>query len=130
MDDGKPKEDVPFWRSVRAANIACRTGHIAVSGVLVGGHLFNVPAIRLLPWLIATIVTGIVLVALESRGHWRWSCQGRGQAVLLKLCLLFLVPIFWDQRVWLLFIVIVLASVGSHMPARFRYYSWIHGREL
>jgi len=34
------------------------------------------------------------------------------------------------RRVAILAAVIVQASVGSHMPARFRYYSLLHGRML
>jgi len=34
-----------------------------------------------------------------------------------------LVPLFWDFRLPILLMVVVIASVGSHMPARFRYYS-------
>jgi hypothetical protein len=33
------------------------------------------------------------------------------------------VPLFWDYRLPILLAVVVIASVGSHMPARFRYYS-------
>ncbi len=34
-------------------------------------------------------------------------------------------PLAWDYRLPILLAVIVLGSVGSHMPARFRYYSVI-----
>ena len=44
-----------------------------------------------------------------------------------KLALLVLIPWLWEYRVAILAVVIVLASVGSHMPARFRYYSWLEG---
>lgn len=114
----------------RAWNIAWRTVHIAVSGVLVGGHVFGQPPQSLLPWLSATVLTGAVLIGLESGPYLRWFHQGRGILVLVKLLLLSLIPWFWDQRVPLLFLVIVLASVGSHMPARFRYYSLLYRRML
>ncbi len=114
----------------RAWNIAWRTAHIAVSGVLVGGHVFGQTPQLLLPWLYATVVTGAVLIGLESGPYLRWFHQGRGILVLVKLLLLSLVPWCWDQRVPLLFVVIVLASVGSHMPARFRYYSILYRRVL
>ncbi len=112
----------------RAWNMAARTAHIGVTGVLVGGHVFDIPAQRLLIWLYATIITGAILVFLEAYSHGRWLYQGRGAMVFAKLGLLCLVPPFWDYRVGLLACVIVLASVGSHMPARFRYYSLLHGR--
>jgi hypothetical protein len=112
----------------RLWNIAVRTAHIGVAGVLVGGHVFDVPRERLLSWLYATILTGAILVFLEAYSHGRWLYQGRGLLVYLKLGLLCLIPLFWDYRVEILACVIVLASVGSHMPARFRYFSLLHGR--
>jgi hypothetical protein len=114
----------------RAWNIAFRTAHIGVTGALVGGHVFDVPAGRLHPWLYATIFTGAALTLIEAFPHGRWLYQGRGLFVLAKLLLLLLIPWLWDYRVAILTVVIVLASVGSHMPARFRYYSVVHGRVL
>ena len=110
----------------RAWNIAFRTAHIAVISVLVGGHAFDVPASRLYPILWAAIVSGGVLTVLEAFSvRLRWLVEGRGVMVLAKLALLLLVPFAWDYRLAILMVVIVLASVGSHMPARFRYYSVI-----
>ncbi|MHB8863183.1 MAG: hypothetical protein ACYC6N_12305 [Pirellulaceae bacterium] len=114
----------------RAWNIGFRTAHIAVSGVLVGGHVFDVSPARLLPWLWATILTGGMLVVLETFPRLQWCYQGRGLFVWGKLILLGLIPWFWVYRVPILLAVIILASVGSHMPARFRYYSVIHRRVL
>ncbi len=62
----------------RAWNIGLRTAHIAVFGVLVGGHVFDVPKARLLPWLYATIITGAILVLIEAFPRVRWCYQGRG----------------------------------------------------
>lgn len=114
------------WR--RAGNIACRTLHIGVSGVLVGGHIFDVEPGRLMLWLHLTIVSGIVLIALEANGRWRWFHEGRGVLTVLKLALICLIPWLWIYRSWLLAAVIVLASVGSHMPARYRYRSLATGQ--
>jgi hypothetical protein len=109
-------------------NIAWRTVHIGVAGVLVGGHVFDVAPDRLHLWLYLTIASGAVLIALEAYPQWRWLHEGRGVLTLLKLLLLGLVPFLWAYRVWLLAVVIVLASVGSHMPARLRYLSLWSGR--
>jgi hypothetical protein len=100
-------------------------------GVLVGGHAFDVPAARLHPALWATILTGAILIGLEAFGvTFRWIWQGRGLMVILKLVLLVAIPFAWPVRMPILLTVIVLASVGSHMPARFRYYSVVAGRVL
>ena len=120
--------DRPRYR--RAANIALRTVHIGVTGVLVGGHVFDVPADSLKIWLVATILTGGLLTAVEAYPHLHWLYEGRGLLVLAKLALLCLIPWLWLYRVPILAAVIILGGVGSHMPARFRYYSILHGRML
>jgi len=116
----------------RMLNIALRTAHIGATSVLFGGHVFDVAKERLLLWLYLTIATGAILAAIEAYPRWRWFYQGRGAAVLGKMALLclILIPQLWAYRVPILVAVIVIASVGSHMPARFRYYSFVHGRVL
>jgi hypothetical protein len=47
--------------------------------------------------------------------------MGKGVAVLLKLLVLLFVPVFWEHRVPLLLLTVAMASVGSHMPSRFRH---------
>jgi len=49
---------------------------------------------------------------------------------MLKLLLIAAVAMFWEQRLWLLLAALVLGSVGSHMPGRWRYYSLIHRRVI
>jgi hypothetical protein len=124
----EPPPPVRKLSAGRLANVAARTVHLGVTSVLVGGHVFDVSRPRLVPWLYATIATGVVLVFLEAFPRWRWWHEGRGALVLVKLGLMALIPWCWDQRAWLLAAIILLASVGSHMPARFRYYSWIEGQ--
>ncbi len=114
----------------RAWNIGLRTTHIATMGVLLGGHVFNVSRDQLLPWLQATIVTGLILAVIEAFPRARWFYQGRGVFVFLKLALMCLIPWLWEYRVAILMLMVVVASVGSHMPGRFRYYSVLHRRVL
>lgn len=112
----------------RAWNIAARTAHIGAIAVLVGGHAFDVPADRLYVALWLSIVTGAALVFLEAYSvRLRWLAQGRGLMVLAKIALLLLIPFAWSSRLPILLVVIVLASVGSHMPARYRYYAIFDG---
>ena len=114
----------------RAWNIGFRTAHIATMGVLLGGHVFDVSKPVLLPWLQATIVTGLILAIIEAFPRPRWFYQGRGFLVFLKLALMCLIPWFWNYRLAILMVIVVIASVGSHMPGRFRYYSILHRRVL
>jgi hypothetical protein len=115
---------VRFW------NIALRTAHLAAMGILLGGHAFDVPASRLVAALGWTIGTGVGLGALETGGRLLWFHQGRGLMTLAKLVLAATVHWFWPYRLPILIGVLALASVGSHMPARFRYYSFLYGKVI
>jgi hypothetical protein len=108
-------------------SIALRTVHLAAFGMLLGGHAFGVEAERLLASLYLTIGSGLGLMALEiyAVGLY-WLLLGKGIMVLVKLALLFVIPFFWEARVALLHFVMGIASVGSHMPARYRHYSFLH----
>lgn len=113
----------------RVLSIALRTVHLASFGILVGGHAFVIEADRLVPALYVTILSGVGLMALEVFANGlHWFLLGKGVSVLLKLGILVLVPVFWDHRLMLLLLVVVIASVGSHMPARFRHYSFLRHR--
>lgn len=121
---------VPFLPPQRFWNVLFRTAHLAATGILLGGHVFDVPEARLGTALGFSIGTGLALVALEAYPSLRWFHQGRGLMVLTKLALLCAIPFFWHLRVPILLTVVVIASVGSHMTSKFRYYSFVHGRVL
>ena len=116
----------PAWR--RGWNIGFRTAHIGVTSVLFGGHVFGIAAQQLLPWLYLTILTGGVLTILEAWPSWRWCFQARGVMPIAKVLVMCLVPWLWNYRIAILIAVIVLGSVGSHMPRRFRHYSFLDRR--
>ena len=113
----------------RGLSIALRTLHLASFGILLGGHAFAIESNQLLPALYLTIASGAGLIALEVYiiGLY-WLFLGKGVMVFLKLAILLAVPSFWEYRLLLLLSVLVIASVGSHMPARFRHYSFLHRR--
>jgi len=114
----------------RAWNIAARTAHIGITGVLLGGHVFNVSASRLLPFLYSAIATGVVLALIELYPNWRGLFELRTLVLGAKLLMLTAIPWLWDYRVSILVFVLVLASVGSHMPGRFRHFSVIERRNM
>ena len=66
------------------------------------------------------------MAAVENGGRLLWFHQGRGIMTMAKLALICAVPFAWDHRLPILLCVIVIASVGSHMSGRFRYYSVIY----
>lgn len=115
---------------IRALNIALRTAHIGSMGVLLGGHAFDIAPERLKAALWLTLGTGLALGAVESGARLLWFHQGRGFMTMAKLVLLCLVPLFWDYRLPLLLAVVVVASVGSHMSGRYRYYSVLYRRVI
>lgn len=115
--------------ATRSIAIALRTLHLASFGILLGGHAFAIESNQLLPALYLTIASGIGLMAIEVYviGLY-WFFLGKGVMVFLKLALLLAIPYFWEHRVLLLLLVVTIASVGSHMPARYRHYSFLHRR--
>jgi hypothetical protein len=114
----------------RAWNVTARTIHLAATGTLVGGHVFGVPAADLLPWLWVAAASGAALLAIEVYGSLDWLLQLGGLAVVVKLALLCVIPFAWGARVPLLFAVVAIAGVGSHMPGRFRHYSLLYRRSI
>jgi len=120
-------EQMRFLPGARALSIALRTLHLVAFGVLLGGHTFAVDPEKLLLSLYLTILSGLGLIALEvyAVGLY-WLVLGKGIMVLLKLALLLLIAFFWEARVVLLVLVVGIASVGSHMPSRYRHYSILH----
>ena len=115
---------------IRALNIALRTAHIGAMGVLLGGHAFDVAPERLQVSLWLTIGTGVALAAVESRARLLWFHQGSGLLTMAKVALACAVPLAWDFRLPILLAVVVLGSVASHMPGRYRHYSVVYGEVL
>ncbi len=113
----------------RALNIALRTAHLSTFGALLGGHMFDVDSARLWPLLLLTAASGLLLVGLELASTCEWLVQGRGIMVLVKVGILSMVAAFWEHRVLLLLLVVAVAAVGSHMPARFRHHSFLPALE-
>ena len=113
----------------RGLSLLLRTIHLVGFGILLGGHTFAIDADRLLPALYLTIASGIGLMTLEiSTIGPHWLFMGKGATVLLKLLILLAVPYAWDYRLPLLLLVGAIASVGAHMPGRYRHYSILQGR--
>lgn len=126
MMTGSPAERRP---SGRAPRVALRTLHIITFSVLAGGHWFGVPGPELRPWLYGSAFTGAGLMVLELWNGLDWFVQLAGGFTLMKLALLCLVPVFPAHDRALLLLVIALASIGSHMPARLRHFNYVKFQE-
>ena len=130
------RERADLWlrvepRPVPAARIlrtVLRTAHLIAAGALYGGHVYGVEAERLVPALAAVLVTGGAFLGLEVYQASVWLIQIRGVATMVKLALVAAVAPFWEIRVPLLTMAVIIGGVSSHMPGRWRYYSVLHGR--
>jgi len=113
---------------MRALNIALRTAHIGSMGILLGGHAFDVAPERMKMILWLTVGTGVALASVESRFRLLWFHQARGFMTMVKLALICTVLLAWDYRLPILLAVLVIGSVASHMPGRYRHYSVVYRR--
>ncbi len=101
--------------------IALRSVHIFTTGTLVGGYIFDQSAAVLLPWLWGSVISGILLLATDLHASFAVLCELRGIAVIVKVLLMLLIPLFWEARVPLLLAALVVGAVSSHMPRRYRH---------
>ena len=115
---------------VRVIRTSLRTAHLLAFGALYGGHVYGIPAQRLWPALLATVASGGALVALEIYRTPLWLGQVRGLATLVKIGLVVAAAVYWDSRLWLLTTAAIIGGVASHMPGRYRYYSFVHGHPI
>jgi hypothetical protein len=122
-----PRRRLPHSRWL---NIASRTGHLAATGILLGGHVFGADAATLLPLLWVAIATGTLMIAIELYPTAHWAHQVCALFVYAKLAILCMVPFLWEQRAPLLLAVLALASVGSHAPRHVRHYSLWYRRVM
>ncbi len=110
--------DFPYRRTVR---ILLRSAHIFATGTLVGGYIFIQPAATLIPWLWGSVVTGILLLATDLHAGVAVLREVRGVAVIAKVVLFMLIPVFWEARVPLLVVILLIGAVSSHLPKRIRH---------
>lgn len=109
------------YRGRRWLKIGLRTCHIVAFSALVGGLLLDSSIERVEPWFLATILSGFALVAVELQQGLIWLRQLRGIAIFVKLLVLS-AAFYWPQHHFLVISAIILSSVVSHMPGRYRYW--------
>jgi len=105
-----------------------RTLHLIAVGALYGGHLYAVDVTRLQPALLSVLLTGGLLVCFEIWQSRIWVVQVRGVATFVKLGALAAIGLAPDWTVALLTLAMMIGSISSHMPGRWRYHSVLHGR--
>ena len=105
----------------RWAKILARGAHVLCAGVFMGAYLFDVePGVRL-GWLLATVVSGLVLLLLDLHETATFLVQFRGLVFLTKVGLLATLHWFGDWKAWVLGFLVLISVVSSHASAKVRY---------
>ena len=91
------------------------------TGVLLGGHIFHHPVPVLEPWLWIAILSGLAILLTDIYSSFAVLFEIRGLVVLVKIMLLCLIPFFWEQRIFILVLILFIGATSSHMPKRYRH---------
>ena len=109
--------------------ITARAIHVLLSGVYLGALVFHVEPATRLPWFLATLFSGFLLICLDLYESGAFLLQTRGLVVAGKLILLAFLPRFGAAAVWVLAIIAFVSVFSSHAPSRFRnFLIWGRGR--
>ena len=91
------------------------------AGFALGGYVFKQPISVLEPWLFATVITGLLIMATDLNASLAVFFEVRGLAVLLKVGLLFVIPVYPQLSIPLLIVALFIGVIASHMPKRYRH---------
>ena len=118
-----PEEPRHFpW--ARPVQLAARSLHIAAMAMILGALPFGADHQALRGPILLTLASGGVLLLVDLAKDAAFLVQGSGVAVLVKLGLLGLGALQPRHRLpWYLAATLV-ASIGSHMPGRWRHFSF------
>jgi len=114
----------------RPAQVGLRTLHIMAMGLVLGGVALGAGHDRLRTAILATLLSGALLFALDLAKGSTVIYHGSGVAVLLKLALLGLGNLVPQSRLEWYLAATAVASIGSHMPGSWRHFSLIHWRVI
>jgi hypothetical protein len=116
---------LPWGRPVQ---VVFRTVHIIAMAMVLGGLARGGTYDTLLPWILATLLSGALLLGIDVWKSGRFLVQGAGVAVLLKLALLGLGNLFPGSRLEWYLAATAVASIGSHMVSSWRHFSVLEWR--
>jgi hypothetical protein len=111
---------------MRVLDILLRTVHVMAISALFGGAVFKAPSSALIHWQYLAAITGAALIISEVLHSRHWPYQGRGVMVYIHVGIFSLVCIRPDLALPGLLAVILFGMLGSHMPKRFRHWSFLH----
>jgi hypothetical protein len=125
-DHETTRNSISGLTALRVYKLLARTVHLVAIASLVGGHMFGAPLASLRPFLYLSIITGAAMCALEAYPNWHFFYEGWALLLWFKLMLLTSVLVFWNARRPILIVVVVIASVGSHLPRALRHWTPFH----
>lgn len=114
----------------RPLQVGLRTIHIIAMGMVLGGLARGGTHDTLLPWILATLLSGALLLGIDLWKSCLFLVQGAGVAVLLKLALLGMGNLFPEARFGWYVAATAVASIGSHMVSSWRHFSFLAWRVL
>ena len=117
-------------RWARPVQLVLRTVHIAAMAFVLGGVAYRAPGEALALPVVLTVVSGVLLLAVDAVRSGVFLYLACGLAVYLKVVLLVLGGVFPSARLELTLAATVVASFASHMSAPLRHYSFFHRRVL
>lgn len=107
-----------------------RTLHLVSMALLTGGVAVGLSVEQLTLGLWGTLGSGLLFLLFEMCHSCIYLVQLKGVVVLAKMLLMAGALAFPGASLPLFVLAIVTGGIGSHMPARFRHYSLLHGREI
>ena len=105
-----------------------RSIHLVGVGGVGGAFLYDGPREIWLPFLAITLVSGVLMTALELWSSRYWLVELRGLAIGLKIAILGLAMTTRQLEAAAFVAAIVISGVFAHAPAAVRYYSVWHRR--
>lgn len=115
--------------AMRWLNIVVRTAHIGAAAMLFACATGAISVQESSIWHYLIIATGDALVVMEWLHDRRWVHRGKGLLAILHLGLFIVIQFHPGWTVPLLWAILILGSVCSHMPRRYRHWSIIQGWE-
>ncbi len=113
--------DFPGRRLTRSI---LRTIHILGGGVLIGAYLFYQSHSITHYWYITATLSGLLLFMTDLYASFAVLFEWRGLAIMSKIGLLLLMPLFPGFEVPILVLILTIGSISSHLSRKFRHRLW------
>ena len=108
-----PPRDFPGRRLLK---IGLRAAHVVCASLCLGAYAFDVG--ERVPWLLAAIGSGLLIVALDLHESAAFLLQVRGLVVVTKIVALAFLP---QGGAWLLAGIVLVSVLSSHAPGSVRH---------